>query len=301
MSSIPAAPASFIETYRQQIDQALNRILCDSDGIPERLFKAMQHSTLSGGKRIRPILTLCSARCLGGSVDKAMPAACAVEMIHAYSLVHDDLPAMDDDDLRRGQPTCHIAFDEATAILAGDALQALAFDVIARKNTDLDPEQQLGMTRLLAKAAGARGMVAGQSIDLDSVGQTLTSEALSGMHALKTGALIQCAVELGALCSDQADPQEHTHLSGYAKAIGLGFQVQDDILDITSATAVLGKQQGADKELNKPTFPALLGLEGSKQKLKGLHEEAYSALARLNHRDTSELRQIADYIVTRVF
>lgn len=301
MPSISMSPPSFFEAYRQQIDQALDHLLAPESGIPERLLQAMQHSALSGGKRIRPILTLCSAQCLGATMATAMPAACAVELVHAYSLVHDDLPAMDDDALRRGQPTCHIAFDEATAILAGDALQALAFDVIAQPDATLRPGQQLKMIALLAKAAGARGMVAGQSIDLASVGQTLSSEMLSAMHELKTGALIHCAVELGSLCAEQVTTREKDGLSRFANAIGLGFQVQDDILDITSATEVLGKQQGADQDLNKPTFPALLGLDGAKSKLKDLHEEACAGLEMLDRRDTTSLREIADYIVTRVF
>ena len=301
MSSMLFPQPPFFKTYRNLVDRHLDQILRSEKKTASRLSAAMQHSTLIGGKRVRPILTLSTAHCFGVSSGIALIPACAVELIHAYSLIHDDLPSMDDDDLRRGQPTCHIAFDEATAILAGDALQALAFELLSDASLSISAECQLKMLRSLAGASGRQGMVAGQSIDLESVGETLSLEQLETMHQLKTGALIQSAIELGALCAADVKEQELKQLRLFARAIGLGFQVQDDILDITSETSVLGKQQGADQNMNKPTYPALLGLDGAKDKLKTLHQEACDALDRIDNRDTSTLKLVADYIVTRVF
>ena len=221
--------------------------------------------------------------------------ACALEMIHAYSLVHDDLPAMDDDDLRRGKPTCHIAYDEATAILVGDGLQSRAFELLA--DLDLPAERNLAMVKLLAAASGPRGMVGGQAIDLANVNRQLDLSTLQTMHQLKTGALIRAAVGLGALAGG-ASAAQRQQLDDYGRAIGLAFQVQDDILDIESNTEVLGKTQGADQSLNKPTFPALLGMDGAKRLARELHDDAISALGGFG--STAEpLRQLAAYIIER--
>lgn len=292
---------AFFDQYRTIIDQALSDAITAHTRENSRLGDAMRYSSVLGGKRIRPLLLLATSRCFDVPQEHALPAACAIELLHAYSLIHDDLPSMDDDDLRRGQPTCHIAFDEATAILAGDALQTLAFELISNPNTQLPAYCALQVTHLLAQAGGATGMVAGQAIDLESVGKELSLDELETMHSLKTGALIRVATQMGARCSEDVTPIELEVLDRYARAIGLGFQVQDDILDITSDTTTLGKQQGSDQERNKPTYPALLGLDGARQKLRDLHTQALYALTLIENRDTTELRAIADYIVRRVF
>jgi farnesyl diphosphate synthase len=225
--------------------------------------------------------------------------ACAVEMIHAYSLIHDDLPAMDNDDLRRGRPTCHKAFDDATAILAGDSLQALAFHVLAHdKHMIISAEQRIKMIDILAQASGSRGMAGGQAIDLAAVGKELNITELENMHIHKTGALIRASVELGALSQPEVDPELFNKVSHYAKCIGLAFQVQDDILDIEGDTETLGKPQGSDLERNKPTYPNLLGLDGAKDVAKQLHEEAILSLSVFDEK-ADPLRWIADYIVQR--
>lgn len=264
------------------------------------LYDAMAYSLLDGGKRIRPLLVYATFEACGGrlssqSLDRI---AAAVECIHCYSLIHDDLPAMDDDDLRRGRPSCHIAFGEAQAILAGDALQSLAVECL----TDLQgtsAAQGLALIRTLVAAAGPRGMVGGQAIDLASVNQSLDETSLSSMHRLKTGALIRAAARMGAIAA-AADEQQLAHIDQYADAIGLGFQVQDDILDVTGDTAVIGKQAGADAALNKPTFPALMGLEASKELNRTLHMKAMQA-ARFFQHQSLRLEQIADYLTARQF
>ncbi len=280
------------------LDQALNHLNISDNYLAE----AMAYSLFNGGKRVRPFLVQATAQALGiddakADVAKVDIAMAAIEMVHSYSLVHDDLPAMDDDDLRRGQPTCHIKFNEATAILAGDALLTGAFEILAEMPADFSMAQRLQLIRLLSQGSGASGMVAGQAIDLASVGKDVDLEHLERMHAHKTGALIRISVLMGAYCGD---PDEETlkHLTTYANAIGLAFQVQDDILDIESDTATLGKQQGADIALNKPTYPALLGLEGAKEKAKQLHQVALSALQNIKG-NTIALEQLADYIITR--
>lgn len=294
---------TFFPEYRQRIDEALARALNTYCQPGSRLTQAMHYSLLLGGKRIRPILTLTTAHCLGASVDSAMQAAIATEMIHAYSLIHDDLPAMDDDDLRRGQPTCHKAFDEATAILAGDALQALAFEVLA--NAPYPPSQRVDMIATLAKASGARGMVLGQAIDLESEAKQVDLTHLQAMHGYKTGALIQASVLLGALCATPTPGKETMFmLERYAQAIGLAFQIQDDILDLISDTATLGKQQGADLALQKSTYPALLGLAGAQTKLgevSDIASQTLSHLKRAHHQyDTEPLQAIQQYIIQRM-
>lgn len=265
--------------------------------MPERLLDAMRYSSLSGGKRIRPCLVYASASALGAQPACADAAACAVEFIHCYSLIHDDLPAMDNDDLRRGKPTLHRAFDEATAILAGDALQSLAFQVLA-ENALIAPDVRLQMLALLSRAAGSDGMIAGQSIDLEAVEQQLTLAQLENMHNLKTGALIQASVELGALSAQCRDAAVLDALRDYARCIGLAFQVQDDILDVVSDTKILGKPQGSDVARNKPTYVSLLGLAGARAKADSLIAQAQQALCRVDA-DTTLLRELATYITAR--
>lgn len=254
----------------------------------------MRHGVLGGGKRLRPVLVYAAGRALG-AVDEALDApAAAVELIHAYSLVHDDLPAMDDDDLRRGQPTVHRAFDEATAILAGDALQTLAFEVLAR-----DGHPRLAaLVVTLAEASGRDGMVAGQALDLGAVGNHPDAESLATMHRHKTGALIRGAVRLGALVAVSEQDPRLAALDRYAAAIGLAFQIQDDILDVTGDAVTLGKASGADAARDKPTYPALLGLDGARAKARALLDEALASLAPLGERATL-LADLATYMIER--
>lgn len=284
----------FLHACREQVDSQLKTLLADKHS---RLYDAMRYSLLNGGKRIRPGLCYAAADLMGSRTTATDLAACSVEMIHAYSLIHDDLPAMDDDDLRRGKPTCHIAFDEASAILAGDALQALAFRTLA-SIPDISPTQSLHLIRLLADAAGADGMVGGQSSDLTAVNGSLSLRDLEQMHRRKTGALISASVMLGALSAGDINEPELAALNRYGHAIGLAFQVQDDILDEESNTETLGKRQGADRYHNKPTYTSLLGLKGARGRLEELHHEALGALSELGER-ASLLRLLADYIVTR--
>ncbi|EAT12318.1 (2E,6E)-farnesyl diphosphate synthase [Bermanella marisrubri] len=265
----------------------------------QRLKDAMTYSLLNGGKRVRPLMVYATTRSLSGDLQAADQCALAVEMIHAYSLVHDDLPAMDDDELRRGQPTCHIAFDEATAILAGDALQTQAFQVLVQPIDGMAPQQQLRMVQTLAHASGLAGMAGGQSLDLEAVDKQVDIEYLQNMHLHKTGALIEASVKLGGLCAN-ASEQQLSYLSVYAQAIGLAFQVQDDILDVISDTRTLGKPQGSDESRNKPTYVSLLGLDGAKRKAQDLHQQARDALRKLDA-DTSPLEDIARYIIERTY
>ncbi len=294
--------ADAVSQRRQRVDEYLQHLLESSDKPATGLLAAMRYSTFNGGKRLRPVLVYATAEALGGELQRADPAAAAVECIHAYSLIHDDLPAMDDDDLRRGKPSCHIAFDEATAILAGDALQSLAFDVLSRPLPGVAATTQLAMLQVLASACGDQGMVAGQVIDMGLTGQGADSGAdlaeLEQMHRLKTGALIRASVALGALSSGQVTASQQQALDSYADALGLAFQVQDDILDVAGDTATLGKQQGADMALNKLTYPALLGVEGARDKLQQLHSRALAALADFDDRALL-LRQLADFVVSR--
>lgn len=282
-----------------RISPLLEQLFAPPGADMARLYQAMAYSVLNGGKRVRPLLVLASCQALGGNTEDALAAACAVELIHAYSLVHDDLPAMDDDELRRGQPTTHIAFDHATAILAGDALQTLAFEVLTDDQLcPVSDAQRVQMVRCLAQAAGAAGMVGGQAIDLAATGQWVDQQQLERIHRHKTGALISASVQLGALASGMASPQQQKALKAYAAAIGLAFQVQDDILDITSDTATLGKQQGSDTEQDKSTYPALLGLEQAQAYALQLRDDALLALAGFDQ-NADILRQLADYIVER--
>src|SRR5471032_1351480 len=264
-----------------------------------RLYAAIRYSVMNGGKRVRPLLAYAACEALGGVAEHANGAAYAVELIHAYSLVHDDLPAMDDDDLRRGQPTTHKAFDEACAILAGDGLQSLAFSVLLDPSlTPQDADTRLLMVKALASAAGPAGMVGGQAIDLGSVGLKLDKTALAFMHRHKTGALIEASIKLGALASGRAEKTELKSLQTYAQAIGLAFQVQDDILDVESDTATLGKRQGADIARDKPTYPSLLGLDAAKSYALELRDQALHALRPFDA-SAEPLRDLARYIVER--
>jgi len=282
-----------------RVNAALERLFVAPAPELARLYEAMRYSVMNGGKRVRPLLAYAACEALGAAPEQANGAACAVELIHAYSLVHDDLPAMDDDDLRRGQPTTHKAFDEACAILAGDGLQSLAFSALLDPTlTTLDAETRLRMVNGLAFAAGPAGMVGGQAIDLGSVGLKLDQAALEYMHRHKTGALIEASVQLGALASGQATDDNLQALSVYARAIGLAFQVQDDILDVESDTATLGKRQGADIARDKPTYPALMGLEQAKSYALELRDQGLNAL-RPFEAAAEPLRALARYIVER--
>ncbi|AIR89231.1 polyprenyl synthetase family protein [Pseudomonas cremoricolorata] len=282
-----------------RVDAALEPLFQAPAPELERLYAAMRYSVMNGGKRVRPLLAYAACEALDAPAELANGAACAVELIHAYSLVHDDLPAMDDDDLRRGQPTTHKAFDEACAILAGDGLQSLAFGALL--DPRLSPQSdsiRLRMVQALSAAAGPAGMVGGQAIDLGSVGVKLDQQALEFMHRHKTGALIEASVRLGALASGQADEQRLQALQVYARAVGLAFQVQDDILDVESDTATLGKRQGADIARDKPTYPALLGLEAAKAYAIELRDQALVAVQGFGE-SAEPLRALARYIVER--
>ena len=286
-----------LQAAQLRADQSLERALDFINCPDQRLADAMAYSLFNGGKRVRPFLVQAAAKAVGAQSDGIDVAMAAVEMVHSYSLVHDDLPAMDDDDLRRGQPTCHIKFDEATAILAGDALLTNAFGLLADMPSQLTVPQRLKQISLLSQGAGAAGMVAGQAIDLASVGKAVDLHHLQRMHGYKTGALIRVAVLMGAHCGEP-DEQTLQALTDYANAIGLAFQVQDDILDVEGDTATLGKQQGADEALNKPTYPALLGLAEAKEKARLLHQQALQALQPVSG-DCSDLIELADYIIAR--
>jgi len=292
------ALAEDLTIYRQRLDQQLTQRLSHSS-IQDSLQQAMRYSIFNGGKRIRPALIYMVNQSLGGDIKNADAAACAIEAIHSYSLVHDDLPAMDDDDLRRGKPTCHIQFDHATAILAGDALQCISFEWLTDQQNTLKPTTALAMLKVLTKASGDSGMVAGQAFDLANVGYELNVEQLESMHNHKTGALINGAIELGILSANRnISEQQHAAFQRYGAAIGLAFQVQDDILDLTSDTLTLGKPQGSDADANKPTYPSLLGLSGAQDKLQQLYQQAIQATDVLGP-SAQTLSELAQYIVER--
>ena len=293
--------SQFVADCRHRVDSALQNLLPVTMGAGERLRDAMRYSLFNGGKRVRPILVYASGLAVGGALNPAQQAsldtiACALECIHAYSLVHDDLPAMDDDDLRRGKPTCHIAFDEATAILAGDALQTLAFELLSEA-PHLDDACKITLLQQLTRASGVRGMVLGQAIDLAAVNHQLDLTQLETMHRHKTGALISASVAMGAIACGADEPRLHA-LDTYAAAIGLAFQVQDDILDVITDTATLGKQQGADIARNKPTYVSLLGLDNARAKARELHQQALAALTEFDQR-AEPLRALSAYIIER--
>ena len=291
--------APWLQTSLQQVEEALSDWV--GQDAPPDLAAAMRYAVLDGGKRLRPLLVLATCETLGGNAQAALRAACAVELIHAYSLVHDDMPCMDNDVLRRGKPTVHVHMGEATALLAGDALQALAFELITQDEQQVPLIMQARLCGLLARAAGARGMAGGQAIDLASVGLQLDEAQLRHMHSLKTGALLECSVLMGATCAEVAEPVWNS-LQTLGRALGLAFQVVDDILDVTADSSTLGKTAGKDAAHDKPTYVALMGLERSRALADALRQEAYAALATLealgvHHAD--HLRGLADWVVQR--
>ena len=263
--------------YRARTEAALERLLPSRDDLPGYLHEAMRYTVLGGGKRIRAFLVYAAGQVVGTPLSELDAPAAAIELIHAYSLVHDDLPAMDDDELRRGKPTCHRAYGEATAILVGDALQSLAFQVLAEDAKD-NAAVRTAMIRELAFSAGSRGMCGGQALDMEAVGQQITLEQLETMHSYKTGALIRAGVRLGVMSRPTVVPETLDRLDDYARAIGLAFQIRDDILDVVTDTQTLGKPQGSDAARRKPTYTALLGLEGAREKAKALHGRALEDL-----------------------
>jgi len=281
-----------------RVEEALARFLPTKDVAPARLHDAMRYSTLGGGKRVRSMLVFAAGELALAAPERLDVAASAVEMIHAYSLIHDDLPCMDDDVLRRGKPTCHVEFDEATALLAGDALQSLAFQLLAEHALAPDPKAQLEMLRLFAMACGSRGMAGGQAIDLDAVGRTLTLPELEFMHILKTGALIRASVLLGAHCGAGLAVAEFDRLDRYGKCVGLAFQVVDDVLDEEGDAATLGKTAGKDRAAGKPTYTSLLGLPQAKQLAEDLLAQALEGIEPFGER-ALRLRELAEFIVRR--
>jgi farnesyl diphosphate synthase len=298
----PADAESFsacLAGHRARVEQALERWLPPESDAPGRLHAAMRHAALGGGKRVRAVLVYATAQALGVSEPLPDAPAAAVELIHAYSLVHDDLPAMDDDDLRRGLPTCHRAFDEATALLAGDALQTLAFEILAGAEPDLVPEsRRVEMLRVLARASGSGGMAGGQAIDLAAVGRQLDLTELDTMHRLKTGALIRASVRLGCLCAAGVEPAVIARLEEYADCIGLAFQIRDDVLDVEGETGVLGKTAGADSARDKPTYPSIVGLAEAKRRAEALHDQALGCLEGLGP-SAAPLRWLSEFVVSR--
>lgn len=280
-----------------RMETALDAFLPSASQIPGRLHEAMRYAVTGGGKRVRPLLVFAAGELVEAQPQALESAAAAVEMIHAYSLVHDDMPCMDDDQLRRGKPTVHIKYDEATALLVGDALQAQAFQVLAEGQGEAS--RRLSMVSVLARAAGSTGMCGGQAIDLFSVGKALERTELENMHALKTGALLRASVQLGAMAGERALPaDESAALEVYSKVTGLLFQVVDDVLDATADTATLGKTAGKDAQDNKPTFVSIFGLEQSRQLMAELHQDAHRALEIFGDR-ANRLRELADLIVQR--
>lgn len=290
---------SLLAKYRQRVDLSLDKWLPQENLNPVNLHQAMRYSVLASGKRVRPVLVYSTAAALRVPLNQVDGIAVAIEMIHAYSLIHDDLPAMDDDDLRRGRPTCHKKFDEATAILAGDALQALAFYILSH-DPEMTPDHQkrLKMIEKLALHSGSRGMAGGQAIDLASVGQNINISELETMHIHKTGALIRTCIQLAALTCDNICDRRFEALDSYAKKIGLSFQIQDDILDVVGDTHTLGKPQGSDAGLDKPTFPSIIGIRAAREKALELHQQALVAIDAFST-EADILRSISHWFVRR--
>ncbi len=281
------------------MEHALDARLPPADAVPTRLHEAMRYSVLGGGKRIRPALLFATARTLGLTEGEVEAAACAVELIHVYSLVHDDLPAMDDDDLRRGRPTCHKAFDEATAVLVGDALQPLAFQLLARDPAlPSSPAIRLRLVDLLCEASGTFGMARGQAIDLQVQGQRPDIAQVEDMHARKTGAIIRASVLMAAECAAQLEPRRYAALNEFATAIGLAFQIQDDLLDVLGDVSTLGKATGADSQRDKPTHPSIIGIRASQERVNLLHDQALGALDAFGER-AAPLRSLANWLLSR--
>ena len=291
---------SWMTAVQQRTERALERLLPAADLAPQRLHKAMRYATLGGGKRVRPLLCHAAGELVGADTDRLDIAGCAVEMIHAYSLVHDDLPCMDDDVLRRGKPTCHVEYDEATALLVGDALQSQAFLLLSDHVLADDPQRQLGMLRLLAQAAGSRGMAGGQMIDIEGTGQQLTRAELEFMHVHKTGALIRSAILLGAQCGTPLPDDELARLDHFAKRVGLLFQVVDDLLDAEASTATLGKTAGKDAAQGKATYVSAMGLGEARELANALRSEAREAIEAFGERGR-RLHELAHFIVSRKF
>ena len=299
-SSNPVLPfTDWMRSVQTQIEDTLAHVLPDEHAIPARLHQAMRYASLGGGKRVRPLLAFAAGELTESAPQRLEIVSCAVELIHAYSLVHDDLPCMDDDVLRRGRPTCHIEYDEPTALLVGDSLQSLAFELLTREELGT-PVRQLAMVRLLAHASGSCGMAGGQAIDLGAVGQSLNQPELELMHALKTGALIRAAIMLGALCGEPLSDEASESLNRFAKRAGLLFQVVDDILDCTANTATLGKTAGKDAAAEKPTYVSLLGLERAREFADDLRTQALQALAIFGDR-AQRLIELTDFITHRKF
>ena len=288
-----------MQARQARIESALDRVLPAADIAPQRLHEAMRYAVLGGGKRIRPLLAYAGGEATGAPLEAADRVGAAVELIHVYSLVHDDLPCMDDDVLRRGKPTVHVQYDEATALLVGDSLQSLAFGVLAGVSL-LDAAVLVDMLARLATAAGSRGMAGGQAVDLDSLGKPLSLPELEFMHVHKTGALIRASVLLGAQCGTASDPARLEALDRYAKCIGLAFQVVDDVLDATASTATLGKTAGKDADANKPTYVSVLGVEAARRFAGELLDEALGSLDKLDGQG-ERLAQLGRFIVTREF
>lgn len=289
----------WMHSVQSQVEAALARNLPPAEAIPGRLHQAMRYASLNGGKRVRPLLAFAAGELTSAPPERLEVVACAVELIHSYSLVHDDLPSMDDDVLRRGRPTCHVEFDEATALLVGDSLQSLAFELLARQDFG-DQGRQLDMLRLLARASGSCGMAGGQAIDLEAVGKSLNQPELELMHALKTGALIRAAVLLGALCGKALRDAENVALDRFAKRAGLLFQVVDDILDCTASTATLGKTAGKDAAAEKPTYVSLMGIERAREFAGDLRSQALESLSLFGER-SQRLVELTDFITKRKF
>lgn len=287
-----------IERWQKRVERSLEHWLPEESIQPANLHKAMRYSALAKGKRIRPILVYATGLALEVDESHLDAPACAVELIHAYSLVHDDLPSMDDDDLRRGLPTCHKVFGDGMAILAGDALQTLAFHVLSHANPSLAPEQRLNMVYQLALSAGSRGMAGGQAIDIAAVGQELNRIELENMHIHKTGALIRASIQMAISCAGKVEKEIQHGLDHYAKCIGLAFQIRDDILDVEGETDIIGKTSGNDSALNKVTYPSIMGLSEAKQTAQDLHDAAMESIAMLGTKADS-LRQLSEYIVQR--
>jgi geranylgeranyl pyrophosphate synthase len=288
-----------LRDYQSRVQAVLDAALPASTLSPQRLHAAQRYAVLGGGKRLRPLLVYCTGEALGIAVEALDAPAAAVELIHSYSLVHDDLPAMDDDDLRRGLPTTHRAFDEATAILAGDALQVLAFSLLARdRSPGVSSEARLKMIQILADASGTTGMAGGQALDLSAVGRSINLQELEAMHRLKTGALIRASVLLAAACAPDLSAAEWDALEGYSEDIGLAFQIQDDILDVEGSTEDIGKTAGADAARDKPTYPSVLGLEAAKTRARELKRRACDRLALFGGR-ADILAWLASFVVDR--
>jgi geranylgeranyl pyrophosphate synthase len=303
-SDAPAGETTFagqLTAWQARIEQALAERLPAVDAEPVRLHAAMRYSVLGGGKRVRPMLLFSAARAVGLSEAEVEGAACAIEIVHVYSLVHDDLPAMDDDDLRRGRPTCHKAYDEGTAVLVGDALQSLAFQLLASDpSLPASPAIRIRLIDLLAEASGTNGMAGGQALDLEAQGRRLPIADVATMYQRKTGALIRASVLMAAACAPALAPRLSKALAAFAAPIGLAFQIQDDLLDVLGATATVGKTTGADHARGKPTYPAVIGVEASQQRVRELHTEASEALQPFGS-SADALRELADWLLVRSY